>query len=72
MEDEYGRTPWLLEAATTDPTGVRVHVTVTVPAGHVWDDKAIGECAEIAQMTATRASNQISDSRLAAADKVPF
>lgn len=70
--DEYGRLPWQVESAITDSGGVRVHVTISVPPGQVWDDKAVGDCTEIAQMVAATAFTHIKKCRHAAADKVPF
>lgn len=70
--DEYGRQPWRMESAITDPSGVRVSVAITVPPGKEWDDKAIGDCTEIAQMAASTAMTNIEKCRKIAADKVPF
>lgn len=71
-EDEYGRTPWLMESTITDPSGIRVHVTIAVPPGKAWDDKAVGDCTEIAQMHAAGAMTHINKCRQIAAEKVPF
>lgn len=70
MEDEYGRVPWLHEAAITDPTGLKVTVTVTVPVDADWDHSE--ECSEYAQMAAIRAIKQITKNRKDHYDKVPF
>jgi hypothetical protein len=71
-QDEYGRAPWAMETAITDPEGIRVQVKITVPPGRTWDDKAVGDCTEIAQMTAATAMTHINKCRQIAADKVPF
>lgn len=71
MEDEYGRAvPWVHEAIVTDPTGLRVHVTVTVPPTASW--KTDHETTEIAQMTATRAMTQLTTMRKTEQDRCPF
>jgi hypothetical protein len=70
--DEYGRAPWRMESTITDPAGVRVSVAITVPPGKTWDDKAVGDCTEIAQMTAARAVTDINKCRALAAERVPF
>lgn len=72
MEDEFGRTPWVHKGAITDPNGIHVEVTVTVPAGQVWDDRAVGDCTEIAQMTAATAMKHIQKIRDDHYNKVPF
>jgi hypothetical protein len=69
--DDYS-TPWAIETAITDPSGIRVQVKIAVPAGHVWDDEAVGDCTEITQMTAATAMTHINKCRKIAADKVPF
>ena len=69
MEDEY-RPPWVFEATSTDPTGLRVHVTVTVPPGAAWED--VGECGEIAQMTASKAIAQARSNRKNCQERCPF
>jgi hypothetical protein len=71
-QDEYGRTPWLIETTVIEPSGIRVHVAVSIPIGQVWDDKAIGDATEVAQMHAAGAIKQINECRRIAADKVPF
>lgn len=71
-EDEYGRPPWRMESAITDPNGIRVEVAISVRAGQNWDDKAVGDCTEIAQMTAATAMKHIEKCRQIAAEKVPF
>jgi hypothetical protein len=66
------RMPWAMETAIIDPEGIRVQVKITVPPGHIWDDKAVGDCTEIAQMTAATAMTHLNKCRQIAADKVPF
>ena len=56
-EDGYLYEPWVFESTVTQPDGIRVQVVITVPIGTAWKD--VGETAEIAQMTATRALSQI-------------
>ncbi|MEV6344162.1 hypothetical protein [Actinoplanes sp. NPDC051851] len=70
--DEYGRLPHQLQATITDPIGLRVQVTVTVPAGWTWADSALSDCSEIAQITANRAMTQIQQCRKKAAEECPF
>lgn len=72
MEDEYGRPPWLIESAITSPNGIRAQVTVALPAGEVWDERAIGDCTEIAQMTAATAMKHVQKIRDDHYSKVPF
>lgn len=57
---------WEFESVITGPDGIRVRVTVTVPAGAAWRD--VGESAEIAQMTASRAMTQIAQCK----ERPPF
>lgn len=57
---------WKFESVITNPSGVRVEVTVTVPLSNAWPD--VRETAEIAQMCANRAQSMVQES----ADKVPF
>jgi hypothetical protein len=71
-EDEFGRRPWQIEAAITDPHGIRVEVAVSLPPGQVWDDKAVGDCTEIAQMGAATAMKHIQKIRHDHYNKVPF
>jgi hypothetical protein len=71
MEDEYGRpVPWVYESTITDPTGLKVHVKVTVPGTAFYFDS--GECGEVVQMAATRAMTQITASRKAEQERCPF
>lgn len=49
--------PYVFESTTTQPDGTQVYVAITVPIGAAWKD--VGETAEIAQMTASRALAQI-------------
>jgi hypothetical protein len=70
MEDDYGRRPWVYEATITDPTGLQVHVTATVPAGAEWDDAK--ECGEFAQMAAERAMQGARKSRKTEQERCPF
>lgn len=70
-EDEHGAPiPWVHEAIITDPTGLRVHVMVTVPPRASW--KTDGETTEIAQMTATRAMTQLNTMRKTEQERCPF
>ncbi len=70
-EDECGAPiPWLHEAIITDPTGLRVHVTVTVPPRAAW--RTDGESTEIAQMTAGRAMTQLTQMRKTEQERPPF
>lgn len=69
--DEFGRDPWVFEAAVTNPDRrVRVHVTFTVHAGE--DHRITGDCAEIAQMTAKRGMDHIEKLRKEFAEEPPF
>jgi hypothetical protein len=69
--DEFNRSPWLFEATVTNPERrVRVHVTVTVRAGEA--DRLIGDAAEIAQMTAKRAMDQLQKCRKELEEECPF
>lgn len=69
--DEFGREPWLFEAAVTDPDRrVRVHVTVTLHAQS--GERVIGDCAEIAQMTAKSGMDHIQKMRKEFAEEPPF
>lgn len=69
--DEFNRSPWLFEASVTNPDRrVRVHVTVTVRANE--SDRNLGDAAEIAQMTAKRAMDQLQKCRKEAEEECPF
>ncbi|ALG07632.1 hypothetical protein H4W33_010490 [Kibdelosporangium phytohabitans] len=57
---------WTFESTITDPNGVRVTVTVSVPLERAWKD--VGESAELAQMAASRAQAMLRDSR----ERAPF
>ena len=65
MSESYP--PRTFEARITDPDGIQVHVTVTVPAGAMWPDangridtgEPVSEAAEVAQVTAVQAINRI-------------
>lgn len=57
---------WTFESTVARPDGTQVRVTVTVPTGSTWKD--IGDAAEIAQMTASRAMSQI----VANQERCPF
>lgn len=71
-EDEYGnKRPWVLESVSTDPTGLRVQVIVTVPPSAAWGVDT-SEAAEFAQMTASRAITQIIASRKTQQERCPF
>lgn len=56
-EDGYLYEPWVFESTATQPDGIRVQVSISIPPGAAWKD--VGETAEIAQMTASRAMTQI-------------
>lgn len=69
--DAWNRDPWLFEAAITDPDRrVRIHVTVTVHANET--DRVLGDCAEIAQMTAKRGMDHIAKLRKEFQEEPPF
>lgn len=71
MEDECGApVPWIFEATVSDPTRLRVHVAVTVPPSASWED--VGECSEIAQMTASRAIAHARQNRKNCQERCPF
>jgi hypothetical protein len=70
MEDEYGRTPWVHEATITDPTGLGVSVTVTIPSAANWDDSL--EALEIAQMQAATAMKHLTKIRMESLERCPF
>lgn len=63
--DTSGRV-WEFRAAEARPDGVRVDVTIAVPAGITWKD--MRELAEVAQMTASRAMAQV----IASSERPPF
>lgn len=69
-EDEYGRRPWVYEAIVTDPTGLRVHVTATVPARSMWHDAK--ECGELTSMAAEQAMRHVQKSRKTEQERCPF
>lgn len=72
MEDEYGvPVPWVYEATITDPTGLRVTVTVTVPPRAAWGDRTL-ESAEIAQMNAAHCMTQLAAIRKTEQERPPF
>jgi hypothetical protein len=69
--DEFDRpNTWTFDLKVTDPTGIQVQVIATVPSNHAW--RVEGECAEITQMTASRAMTQINAAIAAQNEKVPF
>jgi hypothetical protein len=69
-EDEYGRTPWRYESTVTDPSGVRVTTTITVPIRVAWAD--VQECGELAQMGASQTAARVQKNAMASNEKVPF
>ena len=69
-EDEYGRRPWVHEATVTDPTGLRVHVTATVPAGAWWEDATV--CGGLTSMAAEQAMRHMRKSRKTEQERCPF
>ncbi len=68
--DEYGRTPWVHEATITDPTGLGVSVTVTIPPAANWGNSL--ESLEIAQMQAATAMKHIRKIREDDQKRCPF
>lgn len=68
--DEYGTRPWVYEAAVTDPTGLRVHVTTVVPTRARWNDA--NECGEFAAMAAEQAMRNAQKSRKTEQERPPF
>jgi hypothetical protein len=70
MEDEYGRTPWVHEATITDPIGLSVSVTVSIPPAANWDESL--EALEIAQMQAAAAMKHLTKVRQLHNERVPF
>lgn len=68
--DEYGRTPWVHEATITDPTGLSVSVTVSIPPAANWGDSL--ESLEIAQMQAATAMKHLTKTRKESLERCPF
>lgn len=69
--DEFDREPWLFEAVVTEPDRrVRVHVTVTLHAQS--GERAVADCAEIAQMTAKHGMDHIQKMRKSFDEEPPF
>lgn len=64
------RRPWVFESTITDPTGLKVHVTVTAPPTADWDNSL--ECAELAQMGAATTVRHIRKNRKADQERCPF
>lgn len=64
------RAPWRMESTITDPTGLKVHVTVTVPPAADWVNSL--ECAELAQMGAAQTMRHIRKNRKADQERCPF
>lgn len=48
---------WTFESVLTQPDGTQIRVTIAIPSRAAWKD--VAETAEIAQMTASYALNQI-------------
>ncbi|WP_327029736.1 hypothetical protein OG989_04220 [Micromonospora sp. NBC_01740] len=65
-DDGYFIEPYVFESTVTQPDGIRVHVSISVPPDAAWKDTP--ETAEVAQMTASRALAQINASK----ERVPF
>jgi len=61
---------WTFETTITDPSGVRITTTVTVPADVAWSD--VAECAELTQMGASQTATRVNKSAIASNEKVPF
>lgn len=59
---------WIYESTVTDPNGVRVRTTITVPTG-TFDDP--DDCGELAQMGATHTARLIAKN-LTRTPEVPF
>jgi hypothetical protein len=67
VSDSESYRPRTFDASITDPDGIEVHVTVRVPAGAMWpaeggrfdSNEPVGEAAEVAQVSAVQAINQI-------------
>ncbi len=68
--DEYGTRPWVYEAAVTDPTGLRIHVTAIVPRRADWKDAK--ECGEFTAMAAEQAMRAAQKSRKTEQERPPF
>lgn len=62
--------PHVFTAQETDPAGIRVTVTVTVPQDAAW--KTLRDVSEFAQMTASRAMAQTLQSRRTSLEECPF
>ena len=62
--------PHVFQASETDPSGIRVNVTIVVPAAPAWRD--VREVAELAQMAASGAMGQVHRSRGGPARKTPM
>jgi hypothetical protein len=70
-EDEHGcPRPWVHEATITDPSGLRVQVTVTIPPAADWDQSL--EALEIAQMQAAAAAKHLRATRKEYQERAPF
>ena len=69
--DAWNRDPWLFESTITEPDRrIQVHVTITVHANE--KDRVLGDCAEIAQMTAKRGMEHIQKCRKEIEEECPF
>lgn len=62
--------PYLFRVTEVDPLGIRVSVKVLVPQGVAWKD--VRDVSEIAQMTASRAMGQTTQSRRTSLEEPPF
>ncbi len=69
--DAWNRDPWVFEAAITEPDRrLRIEVKFIVHANQ--PDRVLGDCAEIAQMTAKRGMDQIAKLRKEFEEEPPF
>jgi hypothetical protein len=62
--------PYIFDARISDPTGLRIDVTITVPEPATWPD--VGDAAEIAQMAASRGLAQTRQARSNYYERPPF
>ena len=69
-ETDYLRAKWTFESRVTQPNGITVTCTITVPRSAEWSD--VGEINEVAQMCAGRASAAVLTNKTRADEKVPF
>lgn len=62
--------PWVFSATITNPAGITVTTTATVPNGCAW--KHVIETSELAQMGAAATMNRILTTKQQADEEVPF